>query len=124
MALLHIKNFHVMLCTLTTFKKKTSTCGSQVDHIYVGHIWITLWVSGSHAYGSPGVTHFQPWPLEGSCFPFQSVLYTLQVNPPTLKNLNFILTPFTTVWIHSCTQCSMLVVNFLYRCMDITCITY
>ena len=26
---------------------------------YVGHIRITLWVSGSN--GSTGVTHFQPW---------------------------------------------------------------
>ena len=39
-----------------TFKKKTSTCGSQVGHNYVGHIRIVLWVSGS-----TGVTHFQPW---------------------------------------------------------------
>ena len=31
-------------------------------------------------------------PLENSRFTFQSVLYTLQVNPPTLINLNFILT--------------------------------
>ena len=31
MALFHIKIFHVML----HFKKKTSTCGSQVDHMWV-----------------------------------------------------------------------------------------
>ena len=35
-------------------KKKTSTCGSQVSHI-----WIALWVSGSN--GSTGATHFQSW---------------------------------------------------------------
>ena len=51
--LFHIKNFHVMHVSYITFKKKTSTCGS-----YVGHIWIVLWISGSN--GSTGVTHFQP----------------------------------------------------------------
>ena len=40
------------------FKKKTSTCGSQVGHNYVSHIWIVLWVHGSNE--STGVTHFQP----------------------------------------------------------------
>ena len=35
MALLHIKKFSCH-ATLATFKKKTSTCGSQV-----GHMWIT-----------------------------------------------------------------------------------
>jgi len=34
-------------------------------------------------------------PLESSCFAFQSVLRTLQVNLPTHRNLNFILSPFT-----------------------------
>ena len=33
MALLHIKNFSCHV-TLATFKKKTSTCGSQVDHMW------------------------------------------------------------------------------------------
>ena len=32
--------------------------------------------------------------LKGLCLYFWSVLYTLQVNLSTLKNLNFILTPF------------------------------
>ena len=51
--LFHIKKFHVMHVSYITFKKKTSTCGS-----YVGHIWIVLWISGSN--WSTGVTHFQP----------------------------------------------------------------
>ena len=41
-----------MSCYIT-FKKKTSTCGSQVSHI-----WIVLCVNGSN--GSTGATHFQP----------------------------------------------------------------
>ena len=45
-----------MSCYIT-FKKKTSTCGSQVGS-YVGHIRIVLWVSGLN--GSTGLTHFQP----------------------------------------------------------------
>ena len=46
----HIKNFscHVIL------KRKLR----HVGHSYVGHIRITLWVSGSN--GSTGVTHCQP----------------------------------------------------------------
>ena len=59
MALFHIKKFSCHVA-LVTFKKKTSTCGSQVGHAHVGHIRIALLVSGSN--GSTGVTHFQPWP--------------------------------------------------------------
>ena len=56
MVLFHIKNFSCHV-TLAYFKKKTSTCGS-----YVGHIQITLWVSGS-----TGVTHCQPYSGCHSC---------------------------------------------------------
>ena len=52
MALFHIKKF-LRSCYIT-FKKKTSMCGSQVDHM-----WVTSGLfSGSS--GSTGVTHFHP----------------------------------------------------------------
>ena len=53
MALFHIKIFHVVLRTIATFKKKNSTCGLQISHI-----WIILLVSGSN--GLTGVTHVLP----------------------------------------------------------------
>ena len=44
-----------MSCYIT-FKKKTSTCGSQV-----GHMWVTSGLfCGSVGHGSTGMTHFQP----------------------------------------------------------------
>jgi len=43
-----------------------------------------------------------PDPPGGLCFAFQSVLHTMQVNPPTHRNFNFILTPFTKVYILPC----------------------
>ena len=45
--------FYVMLHKLL-LKVKTSTCGSQVGHTYVGHIPIAICVSGSN--GLTGVT--------------------------------------------------------------------
>ena len=46
--------WHCFRSCYITFKKKTSTCGSQV-----GHMWVTsgLFCGSS---GSSGVTHFQP----------------------------------------------------------------
>ena len=54
MALFHITIFHVICIN---FKKKTSTCGSQV-----GHMWVTSGLLyGSVVMGQQCMTHFQPW---------------------------------------------------------------
>ena len=47
----HMKK--IFMSCYITFKKKTSTCGSQLGHM--GHIPIVLWVSGSNR--STGATH-------------------------------------------------------------------
>ena len=64
MALFHIKNFSYHV-TLTTYKKKTSTCGSQV-----GHMWVT---SGLFC-GSVGQMGQQVWPTFNPCISFISCM--------------------------------------------------